>query len=173
MWSIIKKEWSPPFDDHPILSSEEKETHAFWDPHQFPIFTSKRHRFLKYLESNAIDVPHWIRNISRIQLCVESFEFSGQSIWQVVSPKFKWISRNYWEEEYWVSEKGICEWESRENKIQKIHILKNCKMIIKILNYFWESSSKKKKKNNLDNIELNANLNYKIISRSVFRKSEF
>lgn len=107
-----------------ILLYERKKTHVFWDPHQFPIFTSKRHRFLKYLKSNgAIDVPHWIRNISRIQLCVESFEFFGQSIWEAVSPKvqIQMDKQKLLKRGILVSniEKGICERELRENKIRK------------------------------------------------------
>lgn len=126
MRSIIGKEWQPPFDDHhPYYHTKKKETHAFWDRHQFPIFTSKRHRFLKYLKFNgAIDeyfLTEYViyRGFNCCALNPLNFPVNrfGKQLHR--KSKFKWISRNYWKEEYWVSEKGICERELRENKIQK------------------------------------------------------
>lgn len=105
-----------------ILLYERKETHVFWDPHQFPIFTSKRHRFLKYLKSNgAIDVPHWYVIYRGFNCVLNPLNFSVNRFGKQFhrKSKFKWISRNYWKEEYWFPEKGICERELRENKIRK------------------------------------------------------
>lgn len=157
-----------------ILLYERKETHVFWDPHQFPIFTSKRHRFLKYLKSNgAIDVPHWIRNISRIQLCVESFEFFGQSIWEAVSPKvqIQMDKQKLLKRGILVSWKGNL-WKGAERKSRKIHIDSESEWIEKIvimiskIHNFWESEFQTK--NNLDKNCMNSNF-----STSVFKKTEF
>lgn len=133
-----------------ILSYEEKETHAFWDRHQFPIFTSKRHRFLKYLKFNgAIDeyfLTEYViyRGFNCCALNPLNFPVNrfGKQLHR--KSKFKWISRNYWKEEYWVSEKGICERELRENKIQKnSYRFWIEKIVISKIRNFWESEFSK------------------------------